>query len=77
MHIGRVHRGNKLFKCEICSKEFVDKSNSRKNSKPIHEEISFKCNICYDNFTQDGHLKKAYFKNSQRMDLYRIEQRRL
>ena len=39
MHKERVHRGNKLFKCEICVKEFANRSNLRKNVTSIHEKI--------------------------------------
>ena len=42
-----VHEGKKPFKCEICEKNFANKTALTKHTATVHEEQkSFKCEIC-------------------------------
>ncbi|KAM4607939.1 uncharacterized protein ACJ7VT_016091 [Polymixia lowei] len=53
----RLHRGEKMFQCEICGKAYTTISQL-KTHKQTHSEKSFICDICGNAFYQSGHLTR-------------------
>ncbi|XP_071442228.1 zinc finger protein 271-like [Hetaerina americana] len=54
----RVHAGEKLHKCVICSRAFSDKSNLRRHMLTHTSEWLHKCKICSKGFHQKPHLEQ-------------------
>jgi KRAB domain-containing zinc finger protein len=79
-HIETVHeKKKKFFKCEICEKNFSDKSNLNKHISSVHEDKKpFKCELCefssslkgnLNNHIKSVHQKKKTFNSEMTMQL--------
>jgi uncharacterized Zn-finger protein len=58
-HIEAVHKGKKLFICNICYKSFSQNISLKRHIASVHEEVKqFRCDSCKSIFAQIGELKR-------------------
>ena len=54
---------SKLFKCEICGNNFLQKSKMKQHVESVHErKKSFKCDICEKTFSKKQSMKNLFTK---------------
>ena len=56
----RVKHRNVLFKCELCDKNFSDKSSVNKHQASVHGGVRYPCSECPYQATQRGSLKEHF-----------------
>ena len=56
----KVHRGEQLFSCKMCTKTYVNRSNILKHERLAHNK--FVCKLCKERFSdkRDFHLHKEF-----------------
>ena len=61
-HKKNIHKGKKVYKCLVCSRDFSTKSIMTYHIKRIHEgkkfEKTFKCELCEKRIGSKGNLKR-------------------
>ena len=58
-HIVSQNAASKLFKCEICGNNFLQKSKMKQHFESVHErKKSFKCDICDHSCSRKSTMKR-------------------
>ena len=61
MHIDAVHLGLRPFKCDVCDKDFTQKTHLRTHQKNVHENVQdtrFKCDECSKFYQSNQQLRE-------------------
>ena len=58
-HVSNMHLDNeKLFRCDICDKDFRFARKLKSHFFAVHDRKKFKCQVCSKTFTMIANLKK-------------------
>ena len=56
-----IYEGKKVFKCNMCAKNFGSNGNLNEHIASVHEGIkSFKCEVCDNRFSRKSHLSGGF-----------------
>ena len=55
-HIKRIHKRIKHFECDVCQKQFYNKTDWKRHYRVHTGERPYKCNQCDMSFKENGHL---------------------
>ena len=76
MHIDAVHLGLRPFKCDVCDKDFTQKTHLRTHQKNVHENVQdtrFKCDECSKFYQSNQQLREHTERVHLKMKLLHCE----